>query len=69
VQKEATVCKSRGRNPNSQRATKGDNLLWILGKKVCLAPLAAGGTLGVAQLAQGQYVPACLSTVTGSAMP
>jgi hypothetical protein len=35
---------------------------------MCLAPLAAGGTLGVGQLGQGQYVAALLSVGTGSAM-
>ena len=51
-------------------ATQSDSLLKLLesGKKMCLAPLLAGGTLGVGQLGQGQYVAALLSVGTGSAM-
>lgn len=51
-------------------STQSDSLLKLLesGKKMCLAPLVAGGTLGVGQLGQGQYVAALLSVGTGSAM-
>lgn len=54
---------------SSPRASS-DSLLKLLdsGKKMCLAPMAAGGTLGVAQLSQGQYVAAILSVSTGSLM-
>jgi hypothetical protein len=54
---------------SSPRATS-DSLLKLLdsGKKMCLAPMAAGGTLGVAQLTQGQYIPAILTVSTGSVM-
>jgi hypothetical protein len=54
---------------NSPRASS-DSLLKLLngGRKMCLAPLAAGGTIGVTQLAQGQYVAAILSVSTGSVM-
>jgi hypothetical protein len=50
--------------------TRSDSLLQLLetGKKMCLAPLAAGGTLGVGQLGQGQYVAAILSVGAGSLM-
>jgi hypothetical protein len=51
-------------------STQSDSLLKLLesGKKMCLAPLVAGGTLGVGQLGQGQYVAALLWVGTGSAM-
>jgi len=54
---------------NSPRASS-DSLLKLLdsGKKMCLAPMAAGGTYGIAQLSQGQYVAAILSVSAGSAM-
>ncbi len=47
-----------------------DSLLKLLdtGKKMCLAPIAAGGTLGIAQLGQGQYIAAILSVGAGSIM-
>jgi hypothetical protein len=50
--------------------TQSDSLHRLLenGKKVCLAPLAAGGTLGVGQLGQGEYIAAILSVTTGSVM-
>lgn len=37
-------------------------------KKVCLAPLAFGGTTAISQLSQASYVAALLSTATGAAM-
>jgi hypothetical protein len=45
-----------------------DSLLKLLdsGKKMCLAPMAAGGSFGIGQLSQGQYVAAILSVGTGS---
>ena len=51
-------------------ATSSDSLLKLLesGKKMCLAPIVAGGTYGVAQLGQGQYVAALLSAGTGTVM-
>jgi hypothetical protein len=51
-------------------AVKSDSLLTLLanGRAMCLAPLAAGGTPGVSELGQGQYVAALLSVGTGSAM-
>jgi hypothetical protein len=51
-------------------STQSDSLLKLLetGRKMCLAPLVAGGTLGVGNLGQGQYVAALLSVGTGSAM-
>lgn len=51
-------------------ATTSDSLLKLLesGKKMCLAPLAAGGAIGVGQLGQAQYVAALLRVATGSAM-
>lgn len=54
---------------NSPRASS-DSLLKLLdsGKKMCLAPMAAGGTYGIAQLSQGQYIAAILSVSAGSAM-
>ncbi len=54
---------------NSPRASS-DSLIKLLdsGKKMCLAPVAAGGTVGITQLAQGQYVAAILSVGTGSVM-
>jgi hypothetical protein len=54
---------------NSPRVSS-DSLLKLLdsGKKMCLAPMAAGGMYGVAQLSQGQYVAAILCVSTGSAM-
>lgn len=54
---------------NSPRASS-DSLLRLLdsGKKMCLAPMAAGGVFGVTQLTQGQYVAAILSVGTGSLM-
>jgi len=54
---------------NSPRASS-DSLLRLLdsGKKMCLAPMAAGGTYGIAQLSQGHYVAAILSVGTGSVM-
>jgi len=47
-----------------------DSLLKLLdsGRKTCLAPIAAGGTLGVAHLSQGHYAAAILSVSTGAAM-
>jgi hypothetical protein len=50
--------------------TSSDSLRNLLdgGKKICLAPMAAGGTLGIAQLGQGQYLAAILSVSAGSAM-
>jgi len=50
--------------------TTSDSLMRLLdtGKKMCLAPAAAGGTLGIAQLGQGQYVAAILSVGTGAVM-
>jgi hypothetical protein len=54
---------------NSPRASS-DSLLKLLdsGKKMCLAPMAAGGTFGIAQLSHGQYVAAILSVTAGSTM-
>ncbi|HYT04123.1 MAG TPA: hypothetical protein VEM13_04505 [Gemmatimonadales bacterium] len=54
---------------NSPR-TSSDSLLKLLdaGRKMCLAPLGAGGTVGVTQLLQGQYIAAILSVGTGSVM-
>src|ERR1051326_4922367 len=51
-------------------ARTSDSLLKLLesGKKMCLAPLAAGGAIRVGQLNQAQYVAALLSVATGSAM-
>jgi len=37
-------------------------------KKMCLAPILAGGTLGVTHLSQGHYTAALLSVSTGAAM-
>ncbi len=50
--------------------TSSDSLLKLLdtGKKMCLAPLGIGGSVGITQLTQGHYVAAILSTGTGSAM-
>jgi hypothetical protein len=55
-----------GRSP----ATSSDSLLKLLesGKKMCLAPIAAGGALGVTEVGQGQYVATLLSAATGSLM-
>lgn len=54
---------------NSPRAST-DSLLRLLesGKKMCLAPLAAGGTVGIGLLGQGQYVAAILCVGTGGVM-
>jgi hypothetical protein len=54
---------------NSPR-TSSDSLLKLLesGKKMCLAPMVAAGTLGVGQLTQGQFVAAILTVGTGSVM-
>jgi hypothetical protein len=51
-------------------ATKSDSLLTLIesSRKICLAPLAAGGTVGVTQLTQGALVQALLCTGTGAAM-
>ena len=35
---------------------------------MCLAPLAAGGAIGIGQLGTGSYVAALLTVGTGSAM-
>ena len=50
--------------------TSAENLLKILetSKKVCLAPLAVGGTTAITQLAQGGYVTALLTSLTAGAM-
>jgi hypothetical protein len=51
-------------------SVKGDSLLRLLetSRKYCIAPLALGGTQGISQLAQGNYVAAMLTTGTASAM-
>ena len=50
--------------------TTSDSLLKLIdtGKKMCLAPMLAAGTLGISQLGQGSYVTALLTVGTGSAM-
>ncbi len=50
--------------------TESESLLRLIetSKKVCLAPLAAGGTIGISYLGQGAFVTALLSTGTGAAM-
>ena len=55
-----------GQSPSA----KSDSLLKLLetGKKMCLAPMAAGAALGVTQLTQTQYIAAVLSVGTGSLM-
>ncbi len=54
---------------NSPKASS-DSLLKLLdsGKKMCLAPMAAGATFGIAQLSHGLYVAAILTVGAGSAM-
>lgn len=51
-------------------ATRSDNLKTIIEttKKVCLAPIAVGGTTAISQLSQCNYVSALLATGTGAAM-
>ncbi len=51
-------------------STKSDSLTKLIesSKKVCLAPLAIGGTTAISQLSQGSYVTALLSTGTGAVM-
>lgn len=51
-------------------STQSDSLLKLIetSKKMCLAPLAAGGTVGITQLTQGALVHALLCTGTGAAM-
>ena len=51
-------------------ATRSDNLKKLIetSKKVCIAPLAVGGTTAISQLSQGNYVSALLATGTASAM-
>lgn len=51
-------------------ATRADDLKKLIetSKKVCLAPLALGGTAAITQLSQGSYVTALLTTGTASAM-
>lgn len=55
-----------GQSPSA----KSDSLTKLIegSKKVCLAPLAVGGTAAISQLSQGSYVTALLSTCTGAAM-
>jgi hypothetical protein len=55
-----------GQSPSA----RSDSLTKLIetSKKVCLAPLAIGGTAAISQLSQGSYVAALLSTATGSAM-
>jgi len=55
-----------GQNPKTQ----SDSLLKLIesGKKLCLAPIVAAGTMGISQLGQGAYVAALLTVGTGSAM-
>ena len=50
--------------------TESDSLLRLIetGKKICLAPLAAAGALGVTQLGQGGGLQPILTVATGSAM-
>ena len=54
---------------NSPKASS-DSLLKLLdtGKKMCLAPMAAGAPYGIAQLSQGLYLAAILTVGAGSAM-
>jgi hypothetical protein len=54
---------------NSPKASS-DSLLKLLesGKKMCLAPVAAGGTVGIGFLTQGHYVAAILCTGTVGVM-
>ncbi len=51
-------------------AIRSDNLKSLIetSKKVCLAPLAVGGTTAISQLSQCNYVAALLATGTGAAM-
>lgn len=51
-------------------ATRSDSLKTIIEttKKVCLAPIAVGGTTAISQLSQCNYVEALLATGTGAAM-
>jgi len=51
-------------------ATRSDSLKSIIEttKKVCLAPIAVGGTTAISQLSQCNYVSALLATGTGAAM-
>lgn len=55
-----------GQSPSA----KSDSLTKLIetSKKVCLAPLAIGGTAAISQLSQGSFVTALLSAATGSAM-
>ena len=55
-----------GQSPSA----RSDSLTKLIetSKKVCLAPLAAGGITAISQLNQGNCVAAMLSTATGSAM-
>ena len=50
--------------------TSSDSLLKLLdgGRKMCLAPLAAGGLAGITQLTQGAYAAAILTVGTGGVM-
>jgi hypothetical protein len=50
--------------------TESDSLLKLIqtGKKMCLAPMAAAGAIGVTQLTQGAYIAAILTVGTGSTM-
>ena len=49
---------------------RGDSLLKLIenGKKLCLAPMIGGGTIGLSQLGQGEFVAALLTAGTGSGM-
>ena len=55
-----------GHSPN----VKSDSLSLLLktAQHACIAPLAAGGGIGVQQLGQGHYVTALLTTGTGGVM-
>jgi hypothetical protein len=50
--------------------TQSDSLRTLIegGKKMCLAPVAAGASVGVGFLGQGQFVSALLCTGTGAMM-
>jgi hypothetical protein len=52
----------------TKRKTDALSKLLDNAKKLWLAPIAAGGALGVAQLGQGRYGTAILSVSTGVAM-
>jgi len=47
-----------------------DSLLRLLdtGKKMCLLPVGAGGTVGIGLLGQGHYEGAILAAATGATM-